>query len=161
MVMDFRCYIVENAAKIMIAVGIAFLLLGVLTLTTFFSFIPMFSLFLGFMLLVLGVFTHVGLFSIEWRSTNGLAVILLCVSLAFFVLAIVSIQFQEVSSTYGGSVRFDGDGSNFPSGLIHSSWLTMETERPFLPLFIIGAQVGLAFFVACLAVKACSYLRYQ
>lgn len=160
MVMDFRFYIIENAAKIMIATGIVFLLLGVLTLTTFFSFIPMFSLFLGVLLLVLGVFAHIGLFSVEWRSPNGLAMILLCVSVAFFVLAVVSIQFQEVSGTQVGQVRFDGYG-NFPTGLIHTDWLTINTERPFLSVFIIGTQVGVTFFIASSAVRAYSYLRRE
>ena len=156
--MDVFYSIRENAAKIMIALGIVFLVLGVLTLTTLFTVIPMFSLFLGFLLLALGFFAHVGLFSVEWRSPNGLAMILLCVSVAFFALAVASIQFQEISSVRVAHQRFDVVG-NFPAGRTFEDWLIVNTDRPFMSLFVLATQVGLASFLVSLAVKAYSRMR--
>jgi len=155
--MDVFYSIRENVAKIMIVLGIVFLVLGVLTLTTVFAVIPMFSLSVGILLLALGFFARVGLFSVEWRSPNGLAVILLCVSVAFFALAVASIQFQEISSVKVAHQRFDVVG-NFPAGRTFEDWLIVITDRPFMSLFILGTQVGLAFFVASVAIKTFSHL---
>jgi hypothetical protein len=149
----------ENVAKIMIALGAVFLALGVLTLTTFYAIVPMFSLPLGIILLILGFFAHMGLFSIEWRSPNGLAMILLCVSVAFFALAVASTQFQGILRVRLIDRRVETAGG-FPAGKTFEDWYFIETYRPFVSQFILCTQLGVAFFVASVAVKTLSrFLR--
>ncbi len=156
--MDFLYSMKGNFAKITIVLGIAFLVLGIMTLTTLFTVIPMFSLFLGFLLLALGFFAQVGFFSVEWRSLSGLAVILLCISVASFALAVASIQFQEVVRVEVRDRLFDKAGG-FPAGKTFEEWYFVETDRPFMSQFIFGTQLGTAFFAASLVVKALSRFR--
>ena len=159
--MDFFYSIKENVAKMMIALGLAFLTVGVLTLTMFLDFLPMLTLFLGFVFLMLGFFTQIGLFSVKLRSTSGLAMILLCISVVFFALAVASIPFQQVIGFSVAPVRFDGNGDLYPTGLIHTKWLALNTDRPLLSLFILGMQVGLVSFLASLTVVVYGYLRSE
>jgi hypothetical protein len=156
--MDVFYFLRENVAKIMITMGFALLILGVLTLTAFFTVIPLLSLSLGLTLLAFGFFSRMGLFSIEWRSTNGVAMMLLCVSVAFFALAVASIQFQELTTVQVAPVRFDGS-ANYPTGLIHEKSFILNTDRPFLSLFVLAIQGGLASFFVSLAVTGYSRLR--
>jgi uncharacterized membrane protein HdeD (DUF308 family) len=156
--MDIYYSIQENAAKIMIALGVVFLVLGVLTLTAFFAVIPMISLFLGLTFLTLGFFSHIGLLSVEWLSVDGFATILLCSSVVLFALAVASLQFQNFTTAQVALVHFDGY-ANYPTGLAHENWMILNTERPFLSLSILGTQVGLALFVASVTTKVISHLR--
>jgi len=154
--MDVSCSIKENAGKIMIGLGAMFVVLGIMTLTTFYAVLPMYLVFVGFLFLAIGFFAHVGLFSVEWRSLNGLAVILLCISVASFALAITSTQFQEIISAQVAHIRADVAGG-FPAGRTFQDWLVLRTDRPFISLSILGMQLGVAFFVASLAVKTLSH----
>ena len=156
--MDVFDFLRENAAKTLIATGFALSIVGILTLTTFFNIITLVSLPVGFTLLVFGFFAKIGLFSIEWRSINGVAAILLCVAVAFFAIAVSSIQFQEVTEIQVAPVRFDGS-TNYPTGLIHEQSFILATDRPFSWLFSIAVQLGLASFLISVAAKAYSFLR--
>lgn len=159
--LEFGDFLKENLGKILIAVGILLLVLGFVMQSTFyfvisaFGFISAVNLFLGIMLIVLGSFVLVGLFPVKLRSIDGLGTILLCVSIGFFALAFVAIQFQLVTG-------FDVEGIPRPFGGGWEGFIaTPISERPFLFLFSNGLQLGLVFLVASLILKAFSYFRNQ
>lgn len=142
----------EYLGRILIGLGLILVFGGIMSLSTFYFFIPAFAvvpmvtLFLGLVFVAFGFFIQVGLFSIRWRSINGLGTILLCISVGFFALALVAIQIQLVTG-------FERDGNArmpmyFPISL-----------RPFVFLFDYGLELGTAFLVASLVLKAISFFK--
>jgi hypothetical protein len=156
--LEFMDFLKDNQGKILIAIGILLAVLGFGMQSTFYFVIPTVgflsgvSLFLGIMLVVLGSFVHVGLFPVKWRSVDGLGTVLLCISVGFFALAIVAIQFQLVTGFYE-------EGAPSPGGGVPYTMYIPISERPFLFLFGSGLQFGLAFLVASLIFKAFAYFR--
>jgi hypothetical protein len=107
------------------------------------------GLFSGIVLVAYGFFAQVGLFSIEWRSTNGVATMMLCVSVVFFAMAVMSLLFQEVTANIVIEVF---RGGVFPS-------LRLVFTRPFLYLFALGSELGVIFFVISVILKVYSLFR--
>ena len=158
--LEFVDFLKDSQGKILIAIGILFFVFGFGMESTFYFVIPLTvgflsgaSLFLGIMLIVLGSFVQVGLFPAKWRSVDGLGTVLLCISVGFFALAIVAIQFQLVTGFYV-------EGTPSPSGGLGPYTMYIPiSERPFLFLFGSGLQFGIAFLVASLIFKAFAYFR--
>jgi hypothetical protein len=153
--LEFADYLKDNLGKVLIAVGLILVILGVLTLAALSAvvpdvtlLVPAVSLFLGIVFVVYGFFVQVGLFSVRWTSVNGVGTILLCISVGFFALAIVAIQFQLITG-------FEVFGTPNNAFLI----LIPYSIRPFLFLFAIGLQLGVVFFVASVILKAFSFWR--
>jgi uncharacterized membrane protein len=155
---ELKDFLREYLGRILIGVGLIFVVAGIMLLSTFYFSVPAFAavpvviLFLGLVFVAYGFFVQVGMFSVRWRSMNGLGTILLCVSVGFFALAIVAIQIQLVTGfeqvgmpTHGGSIPF--------------VMLFPISFRPFLFLFGLGLELGAAFLVASLVLKAISFLR--
>ncbi len=139
----------ENFGKISIAIGILLVVFGVSTSSMVGSVASAVGLFSGIVLIAYGFFAQVGLFSIEWRSTNGVATMMLCVSVVFFAIAIMSLLFQDVTANIVIEVF---RGGVFPS-------LRLVFTRPFLYLFALGSELGLIFFVISVILKVYSLFR--
>ena len=145
-----RARLKENFGKVSIAIGILLVVFGVSTSSMLGTVASAFGLFSGFVLIAYGFFAQVGLFSVEWRSINGAATMILCVSVAFFAIALVSLLFQEVS-------RADVIKEIFRGSVSLSVRLLFT--RPFLYLFVLGSQLGLIFFVISVILKVYSLYR--
>lgn len=150
--LEFVDFLKDNLADVMIGVGIPFVVFGVFMLSTIGSVASAVGLFCGSLLIVYGLMIRVGLFSVKWRSMNGVGTILLCISFGLFALAVVSVQFQDIS--FAGAVReaFEGSFTSYSRLLVH-------TNRPFLYLFVAGFQLGLVFFVLSIIAKVYALLR--
>lgn len=148
----------EYLGRILIGLGLILVVAGILLVSTFYFFIPTFAivpiatLFLGLVFVAYGFFIQVGLFSVRWRSLNGLGTILLCISVGFFALAIVAIQIQLVTG-------FEQVGVPSRGGTIPFIMFFPISFRPFLYLFGLGLELGAAFLVASLVLKAVSFFR--
>jgi len=146
----------EYAGRILIGLGLILVIVGIMSLGTFFFSIPDFAavpiltLFLGLVFVVYGFFIQVGLFSVRWRSMNGLGTVLLCISVAFFALAIVAIQIQLVTG-------FEHEGVPSHTGAITFVMYVPVSLRPFLFLFDYGLELGAAFLLVSLIFKAISF----
>lgn len=157
--LEFVDFLKNNQGKILIAIGILLSVLGFGMQSTFYFAIPTVgflagvNLFLGIMLVVLGSFVQVGLLPVKWRSFDGLGTVLLCISVGFFALAIVAIQFQLVTGFYV-------EGTPSPSGGPGPFTMYIPISvRPYLFLFGNGLQFGFAFLVASIVFKAFAYFR--
>jgi hypothetical protein len=139
----------DNFGKVSIAIGILLVVFGISMSSTLGTVASAFGLFSGFVLIAYGFFAQVGLFSIEWRSINGVATLTLCVSVVFFSVALMSLLFQDVSSSvvreiFRGSVSLS---------------LRLVFTRPFLYLFVLGSQLGLIFLIISVILKVYSLFR--
>lgn len=147
---SIRASLRDNFGKVSIAIGILLVVFGVSMSSTMGTFASAIGLFSGIVLIAYGFFAQVGLFSVEWRSTNGVATMMLCVSVVFFAVALMGFLFQEVSRTdlmrefFRGSVTLN---------------LRLVFTRPFLYLFVLGSQLSLIFFVSSVILKVCSLFR--
>jgi hypothetical protein len=146
---SLRVSLRENFGKISIAIGILLVIFGVSTSSMVGSVASAGGLFSGIVLVAYGFFAQVGLFSIEWRSTNGVATMMLCVSVVFFAMAVMSLLFQEVTANIVIEVF---RGGVFPS-------LRLVFTRPFLYLFALGSELGVIFFVISVILKVYSLFR--
>jgi hypothetical protein len=147
---SIRVSLRENFGKISIAIGILLVVFGISMSSMVGSVASAGGLFSGIVLVAYGFFAQVGLFSIEWRSTNGVATMTLCVSVAFFAIAITSLLFQEVTANIVIEVF---RGGVFPS-------LRLVFTRPFLYLFALGSELGVIFFVISVILKVYSLFRH-
>ena len=144
-----RASLKDNFGKVSIAIGILLVVFGISMSSTLGTVASAIGLFSGFVLITYGFFAQVGLFSVEWRSINGAATMMLCVSVVFFAIALMSLLFQDVSSSLVLEVF---------RGTVTQS-LRLVFSRPFLYLFVLGSQVGLIFFVVSLILKVYSLFR--
>ena len=158
--LELMDFLKDNLGKVLITLGIVFFLSGILLISTFYFelsapsvAVPTVPMFLGITFIAYGFFVQVGLFSGRWRSINGLGTILLCISVAFFALAITAIQVQLVT---GFEVE---DAPSRGGGRSPFSMVFPYSTRPFLSLFGLGLEWGVGFFVAGTIFKAFSYLR--
>jgi hypothetical protein len=155
---EFTDYLRDNFGKVLIAAGTLLVILGVfITPDFYFTISPLgvvlaVTLFLGVVFVAYGFFVQVGLFSGRLRSINGLGTILLCVSVAFFAMAIVAIQFQLVTG-------FETIGMPSRGGGKPSYVLIPDSVRPFLFLFGDGLWLGAAFLAASMILKAVGSFR--
>jgi len=160
---EFRDFFRDNLGKVMIAVSILLLILGILMLgTSYFSiaetaFIPVISSFLGVLLLVCGLFVHVGLFSGRWRSVDGVFTVLLCISVGFFALAISAIQVQLVTGFEEMTIPCRS-GTGAALARTFALYFPISV-RPYLFLFSLGLQWGIVFLSASLILKVFNCLR--
>jgi hypothetical protein len=137
-VLELEDFVRENLGKIMIGFGILAVILGILLLDSFGTFGSASSLFIGVLLIIYGFFLQVGLFSVTWRSIDGAGTVLLCVSVCFFALAVVGLQFQIVQAQPAVEV--------FRGMLI--PFIRLSGTRPFVYLFSLGLQIGLVVLAA-------------
>ena len=148
-VLELEDFMKGNLGKIMIGVGILAVVFGIFTLDSFGTLASASTLFFGVLLIVYGFFVHVGLFSIEWRSMNGVATVSLCVSVGFFALAIVALQFQIVHAEPAVEV--------FRGALI--PFIRLTGTRPFVYLFALCSQIGLVVLAISIALRIFSHFR--
>jgi hypothetical protein len=94
---------------VLIAVGIVLAIFGIFTSSAFGTIFSASGLFAGSLLVIFGFLSQVGLLSVEWRSINGVGTVFLCVIVCFFVLAAVSLVFQEVSYVRTARAVFHGN----------------------------------------------------
>jgi hypothetical protein len=151
--LDFVDFLTENLGRILIAFGIVSLVFGILSLTTIFTLVPAVALFLGLVLTAYGFLFQLGFFSVRWRSISGFGTVLLCVSVVFFSLAFVAIQFQDISS-FLVREEFSRAGEvlnilGIPIGV-----------RPFFFIFNYGFQLGAVLFAAGLTLKVVGAWRH-
>lgn len=148
----------DNLSKIMIVVGIVLVVVGLFLVSDYYvvlpaySAVPAFILFLGILLVAYGFFVQVGLFSVKWKSINGLGTVLLCIAVGFFAIAFVSIQIQLITG-------FIVEGEPGHSGPTNYGIAIPYSIRPFLFLFGQTFQLGLVFLVVSVALKIFSFLR--
>jgi hypothetical protein len=142
-VLELEDFVRENLGKFMIGFGILAVILGILLLDAFGTLGSASSMFTGILLIVYGFFLQVGLFSVTWRSINGVGTVLLCVSVCFFSLAVVGLQFQIVQAQPAAEV-FRGMVVPF---------LRLTGTRPFVYLFALGLQIGLAILAAGIVLR--------
>jgi uncharacterized membrane protein HdeD (DUF308 family) len=145
--MEFEDLVRDNLGKIMIGVGILAVIFGIFMLDSFGTFASVSSLFIGVLLIVYGFFLQVGLFSVKWRSMNGIGTVLLCISVGFFALAIVALQFQIVHAESAVEVF---------RGLV-IPFMRLSGTRPFVYLFALCLQIGLGVLAAGIALKIYSH----
>ena len=148
-VLEFEDFVRSNLGKIMIGVGILEVIFGIFMLDSFGTLVSVSSLFFGVLLIAYGFFVQVGLLSVEWRSMNGVGTVLLCVSVGFFALAIVVLQFQIVHAEPAVEV--------FRGLLI--PFVRLTGTRPFVYLFALCLQIGLVVLAASIALKIYSHFR--
>lgn len=146
---SIRASLKDNFGKVSIAIGILLVVFGVSMSSTLGTVASAIGLFSGFVLIAYGFFAQVGLFSVEWRSINGVATMTLCVSVVFFSIALMSLLFQQVSASITREVF---RGAVFPS-------IRLVFTRPFLYLFVLGSQLGLIVFVISVILKVYSLFR--
>ena len=146
---SIRTSLKDNFGKVSIAIGILLVVFGVSTSSMLGTVASAGGLFSGVVLIAYGFFAQVGLFSVEWRSTNGVATMTLCVSVVFFAIAVMSLLFQDVTANIVIEVF---RGGVFPS-------LRMVFTRPFLYLFALGSELGVIFFVISVILKVYSLFR--
>jgi hypothetical protein len=151
-ILELEDFVRDNLGKILIGLGILLVIFGVFMLNTFGTLASASGLFVGFLAIIYGFFVQVGLFSVEWRSLNGVGNLLLCVSIGFFALAVVAIQFQVVSAT---AVKEVLHGFVMPF-----MRLRLVATRPFVFLFALGSQIGLVLLVASIVLKITSHFRH-
>ena len=149
--LELEDFVRQNLSKIMIGAGILGVIFGIFMLDTFGTLASATGVFIGVLLIAYGFFIQIGLFSVKWRSINGVGTVLLCISVGFFALAIVALQFQVVSAE---AVREVAHGFLMPF-----TRLKLTANRPFVYLFALGSQIGLILFVTSIALKIFSHLR--
>ena len=137
----------DNLPKVFITVGIVLVIFGIFTSSAFGTIFSTSGLFAGSLLVIFGFLSQVGLLSVEWRSINGVGTVFLCVIVCFFVLAAVSLVFQEVS--YVRTARAVFHGNFLPCSVAY-----VHTNLRFVYLFATGIQLGLVFLVSSLVLKA-------
>ena len=151
-VLELQDFVRSNLGKIMIGVGILLVIFGIFMLDSFGTLASATGLFVGILLIMYGFFTETGLFSVEWRSINGVGNVLLCVSAGFFALAIVALQFQIVSATPVPEV--------FHGFVMPFTRLQLTTSRPFIYLFALGSQVGITLFIVSIVLRIIGHFRH-
>lgn len=149
--LELEDFVRHNLGKIMIGAGILGVIFGIFMLDTLGTLASAAGMFIGVLLIAYGFFIQIGLFSMKWRSINGLGTVLLCVSVGFFALGIVALQFQIVSAE---AVREISHGFLMPF-----TRLRLTSTRPFVYLFALGSQLGLILFVTSIALKIFSHFR--
>jgi len=150
--MELADLLKDNAGKVVILAGIGLVVIGVLAQNSFGTIESAMSFFFGFLFIFYGFFIQVGLFQVKLRSLGGIGTLLLCVSVGFFALAIVAVQFQDLRILRAVQEFFKGARLPFSRVLVAS-------ERPYLWLFSVSLQYCVAFFVAALVFKILHALR--
>ena len=105
----------------LIAVGIVLAIFGIFTSSAFGTIFSASGLFAGSLLVIFGFLSQVGLLSVEWRSINGVGTVFLCVIVCFFVLAAVSLVFQEVSYVRTARAVFHGNFLPWSVAYVHTN----------------------------------------
>jgi len=146
---SIRVSLKDNFGKVSIAFGILLVVFGLFMSSTLGTVASAIGLFSGFVLIAYGFFAQVGLFSVEWRSINGVATMTLCVSVVFFSIALMSLLFQDVSAYM---TRDFFRGTVIPG-------VRLVLTRPFLYLFALGSELGVISFVISVILKVYSLFR--
>ena len=155
---DFWDVLRDNLSKIMIIAGMILIVFGIVFVGDYYFELPAYAIispvtmFAGIVFLVYGFFLQVGLFSVKWRSINGLGTLLLCAAVAFFALAIVSMQIQLVTG-------FLLKGEPSRSGGVNIFDAIPISVRPLLPIFGEALEFGAIFLTVSVILKVTSFLR--
>jgi len=137
----FRDYL----GKIMFLIGLMLLIAGLLWFNMFGTVLSAASFFGGILFVVFGLFVQLGVFSVNFRSLNGVALILICTSIICFAFAIAALEFLntrlvEVEPFY------------FRTRLLYLIAI-LESERPYLWVSGIFGLLGLASLIAGVVLK--------
>lgn len=142
-------YLEEYSGGILLIVGIALLLTGLLFLKTTGSLMSAISFFIGITFTAFGIFIKVGFFSVKLRSLDGLGIMLVCSSVLLFALSIALIQFSEIR--VAGFTQEVFRGVPLPYFKLH-----LESERPYasivsilIKLSVIQLLLGTAIKIYC------------
>lgn len=142
---DVLDYLGENFEKLLIVLGIAALVSGLLLLETFGSVWSAICFFFGIVLVASGFFFEFELFS-NIRSLAGLGSVLIFASIIFFALSVSFFQFLEISSVSYVQEIFKGAALPFSRAILH-------TDRPYLWLCGLFFWAGFSLFISGLVVK--------
>jgi hypothetical protein len=148
---DVTDFVTEYLGKIMFLVGALLMAFGILNLNLFGTMMSAISLFLGTLFIVFGIFVLLGVFSVEFRSLNGISLILICASVVFLAMSFVSLQFLSTEvvdiNPYYYRMHF----------LYYVIYL--RSERPYLWASSLFAFLALASFIAGVVLKVYHNLR--
>ena len=144
-------YVMDEMGKIMLLIGIALLVVGLLAFNSFGSVLSAGSFFFGILFIVFGMLVQLGFFPRDLRSLSGVGTILICLSIVFITFSIVVAEFVEMDL-----VRIVP--SIFKGAIIGYRAL-MESERPYLWLSTLFMQFGLATLIIGIVLRIFNALR--
>lgn len=143
---DFMDYVREYSGKIVFFIGVILLIIGVSTLTALGTQLSATSFFLGIIFVVFGIFAQIGLFSVNFRSWNGLGTILICISIILLAFSISVFQFINLKFLGHMQVGYRGRPMPFYRVFVHS-------EHSYILLGNFLARLGLVLLVVGILVK--------
>jgi hypothetical protein len=146
---DVVDYLKENFGKLLILLGIAAFISGLLLLETFGSVWSAIGFFFGIVLVASGFFFELELFS-DIRSLAGLGSILIFASIIFFALSVSFFQFLEISSVSYIQEIFKGAVLPFSRAILH-------TSRPYVWLCSLFFWAGFSLLIFGLVVKIINF----
>jgi hypothetical protein len=150
--LDVVYYVEENLGKLMFLIGIMLLLVGVLSFNGFGSIMSAASVFFGIVCAVFGLFLQLGVFSVEFRSLNGVSIILFCVSIVCLAFSFAVLEFLS-TTIVDWDIFFMGHGGRF--------FFTPDlvSERPYLWVSGIFMLLGLALLIIGIVVRIYNSLK--
>ncbi len=148
---DLGSYLSDNVGKVVFFFGAVFLIIGVFTSNQFGTILSAVTLFLGVVMVFVGLFHQLGLFSGNIRSLSVMGMILICIAIAFLTFSLVAWAFLDIVGTKLGTVIF--------KGWIAGYEILFETDRPYVWLADLFMKLGLGILVFGIGMKIASMYR--
>ncbi len=146
----------ENLDKLTFFVGVILTFVGFVTINGWGTLVSAASLFSGILLVFLGLFSLLGLFPREWRSVNGVAVLLVCFAVALLAFSLVSFEFLKITHSVLSPIYPHGAGPNTPP---LGYQVIITTDRAYAWLSSLCAYLGLGSLVFGAGLKILEMLR--
>lgn len=146
----------ENLDKLAFFAGVVLSFVGFVTINGWGTLVSAVSLFSGILLVFLGLFSLLGLFPHEWRTVNGVAVLLVCVAVALLAFALVSFEFLKITHSVLSPIYPHGASPNTPP---LGYQVIISTDRAYAWLSGLCFYVGLGSLVFGAGLKIVEMLR--
>jgi hypothetical protein len=146
----FRYYLEEYFGEILFLLGVILFFISVGALSTFGTVLSAGCFFFGVLLVFFGLFARLGVFSVKFRSLDGVSVILICCSIVLLAFSVAVLEF--LTTNVGVDVFI------FRYKIYYM--LTFNSERPYVWVSGVCMLFGFLFLVFGLALKVYSILRY-
>jgi hypothetical protein len=151
--LDVVYYVEEYLGKLMFLIGIILLLVGVLSFNLFGSIMSAASVFFGIVCVVFGLFFQLGVFSVKFRSLNGVSIILFCASIVCLAFSFVVLEFLS-TAIVDWDIFIIGHTQRFVFAPVFYS------ERPYLWVSGIFMFLGLALLIIGIVLRVYNSLKF-
>jgi uncharacterized membrane protein HdeD (DUF308 family) len=148
---DVVDFVTDYSGKIMFLAGALLMTFGVLNFNMFGTMASAISLFLGILFLVFGLFVLLGVFSVKFRSADGLGLILICASVVSFAFSFAILQFL--------SAEIAEIDPYYSRWRLYGFLVYFHSERPYLWASSLFALLGLALVITGVVLKIYHNLR--